>query len=396
MSAKERPRALFLTPSYPSSGASGGLVVTQERLRVLASFFDLTVLSLEGEQPATPITEGSHLAAGHLRPRRLWVWLCSLAYRLPLSIFRNHSKELLELSRQMGSRPFHLIYVDHWLMIPAAYHLKGPYRVLHLHNAEHQLLERAALQMKGIKAWVTRCESVRAMDFLRRWLASFDEIHFLSQDDLNITQRDCGYTLPAKVFLPAVQIPCEPGPLSNRQSALLFVGSLSWHPNTEGLTWFLAEVWPWLQGLRLDVVGNGAPASLLAQAGKHAEVYMKGFIEDLDAYYQSARVFIAPLLSGSGVKIKVIHALAHGLPIVTTSIGAEGLPELDKTGLLVADTPTEFAQFVDILVRDDEVWQRCSELGKSYASKYLTGNSFADWASEAAMTLTSAPHSCSY
>src|SRR5690606_22523285 len=118
-----------------------------------------------------------------------------------------------------------------------------------------------------------------------------------------------------------------------------FVGGFGHAPNADGVGWFLSEVWPLVQdgapGLRLMIVGADPAPEILAQACDGVEIAGSVSEEALDAAYRRARLAIAPLRFGAGVKGKVLEALRHGVPCVTTTVGAQGLEA--AAALRVAD-----------------------------------------------------------
>ena len=137
---------------------------------------------------------------------------------------------------------------------------------------------------------------------------------------------------------------------------LLFVGSYAHPPNGDGVRWFIEAVLPEvldrLPDVRLRLVG-----SEMQNAGfKHPSVEVVGWIEDLEAVHEECRIFVAPLRFGAGMKGKVADSLARGLPVVTTSIGAEGIGLEPGVDVLVADTAADFADAVVRLYTDRELW----------------------------------------
>ncbi|MHB1534369.1 MAG: glycosyltransferase [Acidimicrobiales bacterium] len=154
------------------------------------------------------------------------------------------------------------------------------------------------------------------------------------------------------------QAPLERHP---RKGEVVFVGGL-WHrPNLDGIIWFCAEVWPRIQArvphARLRVIGSNAwsvPVDASELTGRPG-VTLEGFVADLGPVYAGSSVAVAPLRFGAGVKGKVCEAMAAGVPVVTTSIGAEGIRALRDRDLLVADDEAAFAQAVVSLLEDSDL-----------------------------------------
>jgi glycosyltransferase involved in cell wall biosynthesis len=158
-----------------------------------------------------------------------------------------------------------------------------------------------------------------------------------------------------------VPIIVDPAPARERHPVpgeVLFVGPL-WHgPNLDGITWFCSDVWPRIRGrlpdARLRIVGSN-PWSLPIDTEalrRHPGVVVEGFVADLRSVYATASVAVAPLRFGAGMKAKVCDAMAAAVPVVTTTVGAEGIRALRDQDLLVADDPDAFADAVLSLLLD--------------------------------------------
>ncbi len=147
------------------------------------------------------------------------------------------------------------------------------------------------------------------------------------------------------------------------RSGLLFVGSIAHAPNVDGLDWFIGDVMPMLEPLggaaRLRIVGSGMDAYVPPRAD--LQLTVMGRVDDsvLEQCYASARVVVAPLRFGGGVKGKVVEAIAHGVPVVMTHAGAQGLDGIERL-LPVTDDPVNFASEIGRLLQDDAVWLSAS------------------------------------
>jgi GT2 family glycosyltransferase len=153
---------------------------------------------------------------------------------------------------------------------------------------------------------------------------------------------------------------------------LLFLGNLAHPPNYDAVLFFLRDILPALRarlpGVRLALVGDNVPPEIAAYASE--EVRVLGYVPDIEPVFAASRVMVAPLRFGAGVKGKIGESLAHGLPVVTTSIGAEGMGLTDGAHALIADEPSAFAEATMRVYTDRALWQRLSDA--SYA--HVTGN----------------------
>jgi len=159
------------------------------------------------------------------------------------------------------------------------------------------------------------------------------------------------------------------------REGILFVAGFAHAPNVDAALWFVREVLPLVHrevpGVRLSLVGSNPRPEVLAMASAHIEV--TGYVSDqvLTQRYQHARVAVAPLRFGGGVKGKVLESLQHGLPCVTTSIGMQGLGTASSF-MPVGDAAEEMAAHIVKLLRDDEAWQQVSDAERMFIRSFYS------------------------
>lgn len=376
-----KKKLLFVTPRLERVIQSGGLQVTNERLDGLLPHFNVSVLTLEGSSSTGTLVEKVNVhASGALRPRKVSGLLQSYLKRLPLSVWRNSPPDFLHVATSLSRSHWDIVYADHWLVWEAARRIRARKRILHLHNAEPELFFRAAEDLHGSARAISTLEGWRAARYIRQLVPHIDELHLLSHGDAEAL-RARGVSHPnSKVFLPrllstdhAVQTP-----MPSKQA--LFVGSLNWLPNAQGMQWFRQEVLPLLGAeVRVVVAGGGASDDFNDSFARCHSVRLTGYVDDLNPLYQSSRCLIAPLLSGSGIKIKVVNALSRGVPVVTTSVGAEGFPRDWSNSIVVADDPLKFADAVRRLMDDDARWKKASNEAVAYSERHFSGREWESW-----------------
>ncbi len=169
-----------------------------------------------------------------------------------------------------------------------------------------------------------------------------------------------GFTIPNGVDTDAK--PFDESPMKHSQNEILFCGSMDYYPNEEGLIWFYDQVFPLIKKAMpkvvLTLVGSSVKNERNQKLWNDSSVHIKGRVTSLQPFYNQAGVCIAPLLSGSGTRLKIIEAMSFGNPIVSTSIGAEGLNIISGKNLLIADDPFSFAGRVIDLLQDQELFER--------------------------------------
>ena len=152
----------------------------------------------------------------------------------------------------------------------------------------------------------------------------------------------------------------------SERSGLLFVGGFQHVPNVDAVHWLASEIFPRVRAalpdVELHLIGSRMPDDVLALE-RHEGIVVHGFVEDLDPHLASARISLAPLRYGAGVKGKVNQAMSHGLPVVATRCAAEGMYLVHEQDVLVADEADQFADEVIRLYQDQALWNRLSEGG---------------------------------
>lgn len=240
--------------------------------------------------------------------------------------------------------------------------------ILDAHNSEALILFRLAESSNSFLARVFYRSQARKMEaFEQRVIKEVHAVLSVSMTELTFF-RDLN---PNSHFLPnGIEnvLPEQP----SREQTILFTGHLAYPPNHNGLLWFLREVWLQITkehpSLVLKVIAR-APSNELRELGG-PQVQFISDADDIEPFLLAARVQIVPLHAGGGTRLKILEAFASRLPVVSTTIGAEGLGVTNETHLLIGDSPTEFADAVLRVLKDPSLAQHLSE----EASKHVNAN----------------------
>lgn len=218
---------------------------------------------------------------------------------------------------------------------------------LRSHNIEHQIWERHIPHEKsGLKKWYLSLQNKRLKRFELEVFKAVDAIVTITDIDRQNTSKLVPgkplFTCLTGVDMSRYQA-C--GPAAHPGTAFHFA-SMDWLPNIEAVDWLMSEVWPLVQKkdrrLKLVLAGRGMPGRFSRL--QSAQVEVQEHVPDSKQFYKDYDIMLVPLWSGSGLRIKLVEGLAYGKPIITTSIGAEGIPYEQGRHLLIADTAQDFAE----------------------------------------------------
>lgn len=240
-------------------------------------------------------------------------------------------------------------------------------KVLFTHNVEAQIWKRH-LEVARNPLWKAICwreyqATVRAE---RRYLNLADHVLTVSGTDRDIFAQ---FVPTEKISVIPTGVDVDffrPAELEDQPDSLVFTGSMDWMPNEDAIFFFVENILPRIRSkvpdVTLRVVGRRPSARLLELAGTTQGLQITGAVEDIRPHVLGAAAYIVPLRVGSGTRLKIFEAMAMGKAVVSTSIGAEGLPVHSGRDILIADHPNEFADVVVSLLQDRE--RRC-EIGRA-------------------------------
>ncbi len=194
-----------------------------------------------------------------------------------------------------------------------------------------------------------------------------DRVWVVTEDDKGAIEEYLGSRIPIDI-VPNIHEKIDIKKVFEDTEDILFVGNFNHPPNRDAAFFLCNEIFPFiknaLKGVKLYIVGNNPQEDIKSLATE--DIIVTGYVEDLTPYLLKSRLSVAPLRYGAGMKGKIGEALSWGLPVVTTSIGAEGMGLVDEIHVLIADEAKEFADKVIRLYNDGDLWDRLSKNGKAY------------------------------
>lgn len=401
---RQAHRVLFISPVMPAEGGHGLAMRAGMFLEALAAEQEVSVLVVPVAGPADPGAIPSWVARQSVRVVVMPPGIRSdshfelisrvvdpgarakalLAYPRPLMCRFATAENVAEAARRVGA-PFDLIHVCRLYMAPFAAPFldehtdRPPIAVLDLDDDEprtHRRLGTLHAQRGRVEtAMIEAGEAGKYERAEREWLSRFARVLVCSEvDRAALVDR-----LPAEriaVIPNAVRPSEEPAPRpADRELSVLLVGSFGYFANEDGALFFGEEVWPRVfaeapRPVRALFVGS-RPGPAVLGLGRLPGVTVTGPVPSVTPYYARSDVAINPIRGGGGTRIKAIEAFAHGVPLVSTSVGAEGLAVEHGRHLLIADTADDFARACLRLLREPALGRALAERARAlYRERY--------------------------
>ena len=254
--------------------------------------------------------------------------------------------------------------------------------VMRAHNVEHEIWERLQKNVRSLpKRWYLKYLTSKLKRFEVNKLNDYDFLVPISDADL-IKFRNLGYangahTIPIGLDLEQY----SPKPLTiDKKISMAFIGSLDWLPNLEGISWFINDIWPRLSqrfpNLELHIAGRKAPSGFEKHQTKN--LFIHGEVSDARDYINDHQIMLVPLLSGSGMRAKILEGMALGRVVISTRLGLEGIEAGVGSDVLVADTADEFIQVMENLMQSKDNFHDISESAINYVSTYFDNHDLAE------------------
>lgn len=371
-------------PFPPSDG--GAIAMHQVTVGLLEHGMQVKVLAVAPEHQPSDL---SLLPADYLKATefeaipistkvRLWPAFRNLFTRRSYNVERFRSRAMeLKLKEVLQRQSFDIIQMEGLYLtpfLPVIRQFSQAPVVYRAHNIEHFIWKRMAaacrtpLRRQYLQLLARRLEAyekrvIHQVDGLAA-ITPLDEQYFLS----------LGFKGPATVIpvgMPDLELP---DPLPEPEAASVFhLGSMDWRPNQEGIKWFLQQVWPKvisrMPGLRFYLAGKRMPPSFHRFASESVRVI--GEVPDAIAFTLSKNVMVVPLLSGGGMRVKIIEGMAAARPIVSTGIGAEGIPCRHGEHLFLADGPDQMAKWILHCFEEPESAAQVARQAREFAAGHF-------------------------
>ena len=376
-------RIALFTPYPPYPPDSGGKIRSYYLLRALGERHDVDLLTVYGQNyPALEDIKALEKVCQRVillhveRKWRLRHRLLRAIDPLPRTVHHFHTQSSLQLARRhLEGGAYDVVIADEICMTPyAELAADAPKLIMRQKIDSIHYRQVAQARPPGLDRVLDLLEANQLARYEAAKTPLFQAYLACSDDDARRVEQDApglpGLIVPNGADLSQFAPPQQP---RSEQPRLLYVGTMSYYPNVDAVKYYFNEIHPGIRQHRPDVqvsvVGHNPPAEIQALAG-HPNVAVTGTVADVRPYYKEATALIVPLRLGGGTRLKIIEAMAMGLPVVSTTVGAEGLEITHGENILIADDADSFRASILELLADAELRARIAQAGQQVAHRY--------------------------
>ena len=393
-------KLLMVTIELPFPATSGGRIKSWNMLKALTQHYKVSLAAPikygydEFDQFKSAVELKKFYCETVERERSAKNLIKSYMAGIPLNVYRSRSHALLDQIAADADQ-FDIIFLDHYesfQYLPANF--KGKV-ILHTHNATYLMWERYATSGEGLAMRTAAALEARRVKGYEKKACNRADLVFAAPNDIdNLSQLGCDRSKFRETFHLGddSQLALDELNFADTQEQLFYVGTLNWEANVDGLIWFLQQIWPAIKaerpGISFKIAGGKPDPRLIAITSDLNDVELLGFVDDLEPHFKASRLFIAPLRFGSGIKVKVLNTMCRGLPIVTTTIGAEGLEVLHMKHMAIADSVDDTLASIEELLDNGEQWTTIRDRSREIIrEKYTWSRVLGNMISEIDLTL---------
>jgi glycosyltransferase involved in cell wall biosynthesis len=295
---------------------------------------------------------------------------------LPYNIERFIDKRFgLKLEEILNQNKFDLVQIEGLYLYPyieTIQRLTNAPIIYRSHNIEHEIWARISKNEKNwFKAGYFSLLSKRILNLEKNIVSKVNALVSISNRDNNWFET-YSFTKPSITIPMGYSVSLDDNfkaGLANND--ICYLGSLDWIPNQEGLNWFINEVWPIVQlkspYLKFHVAGRNTPNSIIDKLNKVPNVVFHGEVDSAQIYLNNFSILVVPILSGSGMRVKIVEGMMLGKAVVTTTIGIEGIKAENREHAIIADSPSDFAKSIIELTQLPGLKERIVEKARIFA-----------------------------
>lgn len=298
----------------------------------------------------------------------------------PIYLRKHFNNFLSEKLKEIAlSKEFDVITAEHSSMAPLALYLKNVLKIptfLRLHNIEHKIWERYSEYLNPLnpkKHYVARQANLLKSQEAEMF-PKFDMCFTITNEDKKLAESIAPTGNYITIFSGVDFEKFNPDSSKSRvDNEFIHIAYFRWIHNVNAITWLIDEVMPEIvsshPNVKFNIIGKGTPKQF-ENKNIHGSEFL-GYVEDINHYMNRASFFVAPLFVGSGIRIKILEALAMELPVIATSVAAEGIPASSENGIIIADSKEDFVSSIRHLLDNPDEARRLGLVGRKFAQDHF-------------------------
>ncbi len=308
----------------------------------------------------------------------------------PFLIERDDLRPMQEMVNQLVREDdFQFIHADQLTMVQfairgaSAFPDKKPKVIFDAHNAVWTIVERMKENAPFFLKPVLAIEAKRVKQYEGELLRTVDHVLAVTDIDQKLLEEALHFSKPGRNdrISPMTVIPIAVDtqklkPINRKFGSknIVTLGTLHYPPNADGIRWFFNEVFPLVQkrvpDATLTIIGKNPPQDFIELAERNPGIIkVTGYVDDLVPYLEESALMVVPVRAGGGMRVRILEAFAYAMPVVTTTVGLEGIHGTAELDVIVADTPADFAERTSELLENGSLQERLSTNGRELAKK---------------------------
>lgn len=371
-------KILYVSPYFPYYSKGGGGALSFNRIKSLSKFAEVDLLFLTNRKNfdryerelKNIIRESGYVINKNFDSIK------NIFLYFPFKSLKESfvfSKEFVRILKEKTSQNrYDIIWFNHERTFQYASYIKSGKKIVELHDATSERHKKIFLKTRNPFLKIVHIYEFFKLKNLERKIIRFSDgvIVTTEGEKQKLYNRRNVYTF---AFCPDIK---PPNPDFRKEKIILYMGDLSYFPNVDALFYFVNNIFPHIKEKIRDVkfwITGVSENEKIRKLHDDKNIFFKGFIPSLNELYSKAKILVVPLRLGTGIRIKILEAMARGIPVVSTKVGCEGIKGLkNKSNIIIADEPLEFTKSIVELLKNDKLAQKISEGGIDIIKKHYS------------------------
>ena len=366
---------LFLTTRFPYPPDDGGKIDTLTNIKILSRNYGVFLFYIgnkdekEKELEKHTSLQGLYSYTKDTKNNLIGIFI-NLFCKVPYTISKYHDYKIYKkIEGIIKEKNIDIVFINHLHMAFYGKLMKekfpGIKLILREQNTEYIFWKRIFKEEKNVlKKFIFWWQSFKILNYEMEIINIFYKCFMISPvDQLNLLKINLNaktVAIPTAINIKKYQLSQT---INTIPHSMIYVGNFSWLPNLQGLLWFLREVWPEIveefSDAKIFIVGKNPSDEIIRFKSKN--IIVTGYVNDIKPWIAKAEIFLVPLFSGGGIRIKILEAMAMKKPIVSTSIGAEGIGVSNMKNIIVSDNKENFVKSIKLLFNNKKIRDNLSK-----------------------------------